>query len=120
MSLVYEGEAEKYSLGRSTGLTSHGWKKRTFALTKETVSYAEKAGAKPKLEIPVSAISVIFTAPTKQDHEMVVAGQPMFMVRLHENGVFNLLVKCPSEADKARFLAGLRSVLKDSAGFQEV
>ena len=122
MSVLFEGEAQKYSLGRSTGISSRGWKTRHVVLTKHTLSYAEKAGADPKLEVPTSALSILFTAPGKAEHPAAAeaGGGPMVVVRLFENGVFNLLIKFNDEGVKRKFVAAMRSGLANNKGFQVV
>jgi hypothetical protein len=118
MSEVYSCSVEKYSLGRSTGLTAHNWKKRHFAVTSSTLSYADKAGATPKLEVPLSAVSLLFTRPGKQEHPMAGGSAPMLVIRFHESGVFNLLLKLPGEEEKERLVQALQQALVNSKGFQ--
>lgn len=119
-SVVYEGVVEKFSLGRSTGVSTRNWKKRHMRLTRSTFCYMEKPTADPKLDVPITAISLVFTRPTKQEHPEANPSAPMICLRLFENGVFNLLVKCASEEEKAKWLAGFREVLQNVKGCQFV
>ena len=117
---VYEGTVEKFSLGRSTGLTTRNWKTRHMRLSRQSLAYMDKPGASPKLEVPISAISLVFSQPTKAEHPEADPGKPMLCIRMFENGVFNLLIKIPSEAEKAKWLAGLREALASVKGTQFV
>lgn len=118
--VVYEGQVDKFSLGRSTGLTTRNWKSRHMRLTRSTLSYMDKPNGTAKLEVPVSAISLVFTNPSKAEHEEANPNQPQFALRLFENGVFTLLVKAPNDAEKAKWLSALRDVLAKSKGTQVV
>ena len=117
---IYEGTVEKFSLGRSTGLTTRNWKTRHMRLTRSTLAYMDKPGAAPKLEVPINAISLVFSQPTKAEHEEADPTKPMLCVRIFENGVFNLLMKIPSEGEKAKWLAGFREALATNKGVQFV
>jgi hypothetical protein len=118
--VLYEDTVEKFALGRSTGVQTRNWKSRHMRLTRHAFSYADKAGAKPKLEVPVTAISVLFTNPTPNEHSEAKAGGNFLMVRLHDNGVFNLLVKCPSPEAKQKWIAAFQEALTKSKGSQIV
>jgi hypothetical protein len=118
--ILFEDQVEKFSLGRSTGLSSRNWKKRHLKVTRMSLSYSEKQGTAPKLEVPITAVSLLFTNPSPQDHPEAKGGAPFIMVRLHENGVFNLLFRAPSDEAKQKWIAAFTEALQRSKGSQIV
>ena len=117
--VLYEGQVEKYAMGRKTGVSAKNWKTRHMKLTRSTLSYAEKPNAQPKLEVPVNAVSLLFTNPTKDDHPEVSSGHYL-MMRLFENGVFNLLVKLTDETEKRKWVAAFAEAMSKNKGYQQV
>ena len=118
--VVYEEQVEKFSLGRKTGLSSRNWKARHMRLTKQALSYGENANAVPKLEILVTAISLLFTNPTPTDHPEAKGGAHYITIRFFEGGVFDLLVKCSCAESKQKWIAAFTEALERSKGSQVV
>lgn len=120
--VVYEGKVEKFSLGRSTGVGARNWKTRHMRLTQSVLSYGDGPSATPKLEIPISAVSLLFRNPTTAEHAEASgsgAGN-MIMLRLFANGVFNLLIKAPNDVEKSKWVTALSDVLGKVKGAQVV
>lgn len=118
--VLYEGKVTKFSLGRTVGVSTRNWKTRIMRVTRTTFSYGDSATSKPKLEIPLSGISVVFKTPTVDTHPEAKAGQPMIVVRLFDDGVFNLLVKFSSDADRQSAITALTTGLENVKGAQLV
>eukprot|EP00672_Neobodo_designis_P024558 CAMPEP_0174835356 /NCGR_PEP_ID=MMETSP1114-20130205/5366_1 /TAXON_ID=312471 /ORGANISM="Neobodo designis, Strain CCAP 1951/1" /LENGTH=122 /DNA_ID=CAMNT_0016069303 /DNA_START=67 /DNA_END=435 /DNA_ORIENTATION=- len=118
--VLFEDKVDKYSLGRSTGLTARNWKSRHMRLTKMSLAYSENANAVPKLEIPVTAISVLFTDPDRSLHPEAKGNGNFLMVRLFDGGVFDLLIKCPTPETKQKWIASFKEALERSKGSQIV
>ena len=118
--VLYEDTVEKFSLGRSTGLQTRNWKSRHMRLTRTTLAYSESPNAVPKLEVPVTAISIVFTDPSTADHPEAKGNANYLVIRMHEAGVFNLLVKCPSAEAKQKWIAAFKEALTRSKGSQLV
>ncbi len=116
--VVFEGKVEKFSLGRTVGITTRNWKSRTMTLTRSTLSYGDGGSSTPKLEVPISAISIVFRNPSTFEHAEAKGNAPYIMIRLFENGVFNLLVKCPNEVDKAKWITAFTETLERVKGAQ--
>ena len=121
-SVLYSGNVEKYSMGRGTGIRARNWKTRFMKVTRQALQIYDSANSSnPKFEVPTSAISLCFAAPTKEEHPEATNPNLMIMIRLFDNGVFNLLIKCKDAEDKAHWLAALRSGLTELVkGFQMV
>jgi hypothetical protein len=113
-----EGTVEKFSMGRSTGLSIKNWKTRHLLLSKDTFQYSEKQGAAPKHVMHPNAISVVWTNPTPRDHPK--AGPNMFMVRVWSNGVFDLLVNCITKIEHEKWITSLRQLIGKNKGVQFV
>jgi hypothetical protein len=118
--VLFEDKVEKFSLGRSTGLTTRNWKSRNMKLTTRSLAYGESPNAVPKLEIPVTAISVLFTDPDRSVHPEAKGNGNFLMVRLFDGGVFDLLLKCPTPETKQKWIASFREALERSKGSQVV
>lgn len=119
-ALLYGADVEKYSMGRGTGLRTKNWKVRHVKVTRLTFSiYNNAAAPTAKFEIPVSAVSLVFQEPKKEDHPE--ATRPCtVMVRLFDNGVYDLLLRTKNEEGKAKLVAALREATKNSKGVQFV
>ena len=117
--VIYEGKVEKFSLGRTTGLTTRNWKTRTMTLTRSTLAYGD-GGSSPKLEVPITAVSLVFRDPTPSEHPEAKGSGYFLMIRLFENGVFNLLLKCPNDVEKAKWVSVLTEALARVKGAQVV
>jgi hypothetical protein len=113
------GNLKKYSMGRSTGLRAKNWKSRFIKLTGKTLSIATSPDAAPKFEIPVNAMSVIFENPHSNLHPEAGVSN-CIVIRLFDNGVFNLLLQAQNGEEKATWISGLRQATEGVKGVQFV
>lgn len=118
--MICEGTVSKFAMGRSTGLSIRNWKTRHMVLTRSNLQYMERAGAEPKHDMWVNAISAVWANPTKADHPQANPNKPMFMIRVWSHGVFDLLVDCVTALEKEKWINGLKEALKESKGVQWV
>lgn len=139
---LLSGTLSKFSLGRSVGLSAGNWKQRHLKLTSHRFLYSKTAnsapspaGASPRnddatggagsssssedvlFECPLSAVSMLFTAPTAEDHaevKRVPADERrlLFALRLFENGVFTVLLKAEDATEKDIWVAALTDALR--------
>ena len=96
---------------------------RYFVLTNKAFKIFETEGAtQTTLDIPISAISIVFQNPGKDVHTEAVGSSVglMFAIRLFDNGVFTLLVRCKNEEEKLKWLEALEDAVKNSKGCQIV
>ena len=118
---IYSGEVSKYSMGRGTGIGAKNWKNRFLKITRGHLQlYDSQTATNPKFEIPHNAISILFTNPDGSLHPEAKSKVPMILLRLFENGVFNLLIKMESEEAKQKWIAALREANKNNKGFQVI
>ena len=122
-TVLYAGDVEKYSMGRSTGLRAKNWKTRHIKITRSTFTIYEKAtNPTPKFQCPMSAISIIFTDPDPAVHIEANGNYQanMFAIRLFDNGVFTLLVRAHTPEEKTRWLTALREAGERVKGLQYI
>lgn len=120
MDVIYEGKVEKFSMGRTAGFRWRNWKTRHMRLTNSQLGvFDSEKCTSAKLLIPVSAISLVFTNPSKTEHPEASGGN-MFIVRLFTNGVFDLLVKVASQEEKSAWIDAFNRSLRNVKGAQVV
>ena len=134
---LLSGNLAKFSLGRSVGISSANWKQRHLKLTSHRFLYSKpndaavspgsptsssprhegQEASEALFECPLSAVSVLFTQPTPDDHAEVkrVPAEErslLFALRLFENGVFTVLLKAEDPTEKDIWVAALTDVLR--------
>jgi hypothetical protein len=117
--ILCSGDLKKYSMGRSTGLRAKNWKSRFVKLSTKSFSISANPDASPKFEVPVVAISIVFENPTPAIHPEAGVSN-CIVVRLFDNGVFNLLLQAQNGEEKATWLTGFRQATEGIKGVQYV
>ena len=117
--ILCSGNLKKFSMGRSTGLRSMNWKTRFVKLTNKSFTISDNMDSAPKFSILINAISIVFHKPTSADHpEAGIAN--CIVIRLFDNGVFNLALQAQNAEEKETWLTGLRQATEGSKGVQHL
>lgn len=121
---LFAAMVEKFSLGRSTGFQVRNWQNRYLCIFPDAIGYYEseesfKKGGKPKFQTEIKNFSLCILQATEKDH-IEAKGPLLFILRVWDSGVFDLLVRSKSPGDKAQFMAAIRQATAEVKGFQMV
>ena len=121
---LFAAMVKKFSMGRSTGFQVRNWQKRYLVIFPDAIGYytseaAFKAKEKPKFEALIKNFSLCIMQASPEDHPEAV-GPLLFILRVWDGGVFDLLVRPSGSGDKAQFMAAIRQATAGVKGFQMV
>jgi hypothetical protein len=116
--VLFQGNVDKFSMGRAVGFQTKNWKTRFVKVTRTEITYTDKEGSPPKGSFSTQLVSMLIENPGSEVHPEANGKQTMVAARLHDGGVFTLLLRPLNCQDKEKLFAAMLEAVKRFKGVQ--